>query len=111
MAAKNESSQEEIGNENETDESSCDPKKRPSNVTECSVDELCPKWIISKWSNCIGQCGSKTGYRTRTVMCSLGTNRPNVCDVQNKPTSYENCTVSCSGRQWKTDDWSEVKKK
>lgn len=84
------------------DESSCDPKLKPTNVTECVVDEVCAKWTISNWSSCIGQCG-KSGYRTRTVICS----RTNLCDVGSKPTSYENCTVTCA-RQWRADDWSEV---
>lgn len=87
-------------------ESTCDPKKRPINVTECYVDDKCPKWIASSWSSCKGQCGQQ-GVRSRTVVCSVGNQRPNGCDDISKPSVYENCTVSCS-RQWKADEWSEV---
>jgi hypothetical protein len=84
-------------------ESFCDASLKPSNVTECSNDETCPRWIISNWSPCRGACG--VGFRTRLVYCS--SNKPPVCANLPKPSTYENCTVDCLGH-WKPDNWTDV---
>lgn len=87
----------------------CDIKTRPTNATECLIDEKCPKWIISSWSSCRGHCsgvGAQNGFRTRTVLCSTGTNS---CDHLPKPLNFENCSLNCAhSRQWRAEEWSEV---
>lgn len=87
-------------------ESMCNLKQKPTNVSECVVEEKCPKWILSSWSACKGPCGQ--GVMTRTVVCSGGSKGAQACNNLKKPSNYENCTVKCAAR-WKAENWTEVR--
>ncbi|ETR71272.1 MAG: hypothetical protein OMM_02617 [Candidatus Magnetoglobus multicellularis str. Araruama] len=65
-------------------------------------------WDEGNWNSCIGDCGSGTGTKTRSVRCLNG-NGTHVndrdCNGFSKPSTTESCPVDC-GYYWDSGSWS-----
>uniref|UniRef100_A0A665X761 ADAM metallopeptidase with thrombospondin type 1 motif 20 n=1 Tax=Echeneis naucrates TaxID=173247 RepID=A0A665X761_ECHNA len=75
-------------------------------VTESCNDQLCPKWTVSEWSECLVTCGK--GMRHRQVSCSTGAGEEKLsehfCDPSGKPQTVGNCELpECAS--WQVGVW------
>nr|XP_046249772.1 A disintegrin and metalloproteinase with thrombospondin motifs 20 isoform X1 [Scatophagus argus] len=75
-------------------------------VTETCNDQLCPKWTVSEWSECLVTCGK--GMRHRQVSCTVGAGEEKLsehfCDQSSKPPAVGNCELpECAS--WQVGVW------
>jgi len=83
-------------------------KSKPSYRQNCSITE-CPRWELSPWSKCSGQCG--VAERRRRIFCSHNGREleDNYCLQINgeKPSMIEKCRPDEYCPSWTTGMWSE----
>uniref|UniRef100_A0A3Q3JML9 Peptidase M12B domain-containing protein n=1 Tax=Monopterus albus TaxID=43700 RepID=A0A3Q3JML9_MONAL len=75
-------------------------------VTEACNDQLCPKWTVSEWSECLVTCGK--GMRHRQVSCSMGAEEEKLsehfCNPSSKPPTVGSCELpECA--TWQVGVW------
>ncbi|KAH9496076.1 Thrombospondin type-1 domain-containing protein 7A [Bulinus truncatus] len=82
----------------------CEPKEQQCNVS-CPVDCETTEW--SSWSSCSVYCGSGIQQRERRIM-KMQFNGGRKCPFMfgnDKESQTRVCTIECSYKVWKTDDW------
>lgn len=52
----------------QVDESLCDPQLEPADTEACNVDPCPPVWVEGEWGPCSKHCG-KGGEQTREIKC------------------------------------------
>ncbi|XP_060058948.1 A disintegrin and metalloproteinase with thrombospondin motifs 9 isoform X3 [Erinaceus europaeus] len=91
-------------------ESACNPYTRPESERACQALP-CPLyvWRADEWQECTKTCG--TGSRYRKVVCmdeDKGSEVHGVhCDVSQRPSDRESCSVQPCEYIWITGEWSE----
>ncbi|XP_065332270.1 papilin isoform X3 [Cloeon dipterum] len=83
-------------------------EERPPSEQVCN-NQPCDgvDWMVSEWSTCEDKCG--LSKKTRTVVCASlkGEIYPEEsCNLENKPSEMENCSVTVCTNQWYAAQWS-----
>jgi len=71
------------------------------------------RWKVGEWQRCSAMCGA--GQQQRMITCertlangAYETVDTDMCDVQTRPVSVQDCHADMQCHQWQTGPWSRV---